>query len=205
MSREARTAWHWQLAFHDVPADLEFIFPDRRRHKRKLVSSISHLLSHFAKPRSMQIVACSQHRIPNLGTFYVATNDDMVLTTPVDSRTFFFSPNGSPRTMNGDTTIESNPRKVNRKMVAKKGGQHPRIKHGLEKLSSFVDARPIKRLHPAHFPRPFHQEFIDHVQSRNSVLFQSPFSKQLRSQEFCRFCAFTKQEICGKQTPLAAL
>jgi hypothetical protein len=132
---------------------------------------------------SSAVKECSQHRIPNLGTFYIAMNDDMVLTKPVDLRTFFFSSNGSPRTMNGDTTIESITHKVNRKIIPKKGGQHPQIKYSLEQLSGFVDVRPVKRLYPAHFPRPFHREFIDYVQSRNSVLFQSPFSKRFRCQE----------------------
>jgi hypothetical protein len=43
--------------------------------------------------------------------------------------------------------------------------------------------QPIKGLYPAHFPRPFHREFIDYVQSRDSVLFQSPFSKRFRCQK----------------------
>jgi hypothetical protein len=133
---------------------------------------------------SAPVNECSQHRIPNLGTFYIAMNDDMVIAKPVDLRTFFFSPNGSPQTMNGaDATIESKKHRVNRLMGTKKGGQLPQIKYTLERLSSFVDVRPIKRLYPAHFPRPFHREFIDYVQSRDSVLFQSPFSKRFRCQK----------------------
>jgi hypothetical protein len=126
-----------------------------------------------------------QHRIPNLGTFYIAMNDDMVIAKPVDLRTFFFSPNGSPRTMGGaDKTIESMKHRFNRLIMGShKGGAHPQIEYTLERLSDFVDVQPIKGLYPAHFPRPFHREFIDYVQSRDSVLFQSPFSKRFRCQK----------------------
>jgi hypothetical protein len=133
---------------------------------------------------SAPVNECSQHRIPNLGTFYIAMNDDMVIAKPLDLRTFFFSPNGSPRTMGGaDTTIESIKHKGNRLMGSHKGGQLPQIKYTLERLSGFVDVKPLKHLYPAHFPRPFHREFIQYVQSRDSVLFQSPFSKRFRCQK----------------------
>jgi hypothetical protein len=133
---------------------------------------------------SAPVNECSQHRIPNLGTFYIAMNDDMVIAKPLDLRTFFFSPNGSPRTMGGaDTTIESIKHKGNRLMGFHKGGQLPQIKYTLERLSGFVDVKPLKHLYPAHFPRPFHREFIQYVQSRDSVLFQSPFSKRFRCQK----------------------
>jgi hypothetical protein len=86
--------------------------------------------------------------------------------------------------MNGaDTVIESMKHRVNRLMGTHKGGQLPQIKYTLERLSGFVDLHSIKRLYPAHFPRPFHREFIDYVQSRDLVLFQSPFSKRFRCQK----------------------
>ena len=133
---------------------------------------------------SAPVNECSQHRIPNLGTFYIAMNDDMVIAKPVDLRTYFFTPNGSPRTMGGDdTTIESLKHKGNRLMGTHKGGQLPQIKYTLKRLSDFVDVHPIKGLYPAHFPRPFHREFIDYVQSRDSALFQSPFSTRFRCQK----------------------
>lgn len=130
------------------------------------------------------------HRIPNLRNFYIEMNDDVMLTKNVDLRSYFFSPNGSPRTMYGfDKAVESVLHLTNRLMRRHKGGgggKRVQVEYTVRRLSNNTEVGPnvrqIKGIYPSHAPIPFNREFVAHLESIDPDLFRSPFSTRFRCQ-----------------------
>jgi hypothetical protein len=105
------------------------------------------------------------HHIPNISKLYIAMNDDMMFTKPVDLRTFFFTPNGSPRTLHGvDTRVESLEHLSKRLTGPQNGGAKPQLVWTQNRLARRhhhlihrSHAQALQKLYPSHAPRPFNQ------------------------------------------------
>jgi hypothetical protein len=131
------------------------------------------------------------HHIPNLSKLYIAMNDDMIFTQPVNLRTFFFTPNGSPRTMHGvDSRIESIRHLSYRLAGPQYGGAKPQLAWTRNRLAQQPFYRnnhhvqkTLQKLYPSHVPRPFHQDFMNHVETMDPEMFQSVFTTRFRCQQ----------------------
>ena len=153
----------------------------------------------------------SIHRIPNLSTLYLAMNDDMIFTRDVELKSFFFTPNGSPRAFTGvDPRIESWKHLVQRLISRKSGsGQLGNMKYTLNRLDSIAKGVQNKsrerggkqqqqepggglrlwqsrnkwpKLYPTHAPRPFNKRFVNLVETLDPDLLQTPFQTRFKCQ-----------------------
>ena len=124
------------------------------------------------------------HRIPGISTLFVAMNDDMILTKPVDLRTFFFTPNGSPKVLVGtDPRVESPRHTLSRLRKTQSGGARPQIQYTISRLERLRSTGLIRGKYPSHAPRPYHRSFVDYIEQRDPKLFQTPFKTVFRCQE----------------------